>query len=57
MGLYGVFGKPHVLGLVKNVQMQGAQKTKPRSVYGNTLSGAVRSATQQTRDLQVMSVL
>ena len=41
-----VVEKPHVLGLVKNVQMQGAQKTEPRSVYRNTLSGAVRSATQ-----------
>jgi hypothetical protein len=34
------------LGLFKNVQMQGAQKTEPRGVYGYTLSGAVCSATQ-----------
>jgi len=27
--------------------MQGAQKTELRGVYGNTLSGAVCSATQQ----------
>jgi hypothetical protein len=39
--------KPHVLGLFKNVQMQGAQKTEPRGVYGYTLSGSVCSATQQ----------
>jgi len=39
--------KSHVLGLFKNVQMQGAQKTEPRSVYGYTLSDAVCSATQQ----------
>ena len=39
--------KSHVLGLFKNVQMQGAQKTEPRGVYGYTLSGAVCSATQQ----------
>jgi hypothetical protein len=35
------------LGLFKNVQMQGAQKTEPRGVYGYTLSGSVCSATQQ----------
>ena len=34
----------HVLGLFKNVQMQGAQKTEARGVYGDTLSGAVCSA-------------
>ena len=34
-------------GLFKNVQMQDAQKTEPRGVYGYTLSGAVCSATQQ----------
>jgi hypothetical protein len=28
----GVVEKPLVLGLFKNVQMQGAQKTEPRSV-------------------------
>jgi radical SAM superfamily enzyme len=39
--------KSHVLGLFKNVQMQGAQKTEPRGVYGNTLSGAVCSAAKQ----------
>jgi len=33
--------KPLVLGLFKNVQMQGAQKTEPRGVYEYTLSGAV----------------
>ena len=44
--------KSHVLGLFKypkghtNVQMQGAQKTEPRVVYGNTLSGAVCRATK-----------
>jgi hypothetical protein len=43
----GVVEKPHVWGLFKNVQMQGAQKAEPRGVYGNTLSGAVCSATQQ----------
>jgi hypothetical protein len=46
-GSIGVVEKPHVLGLFKNVQMQGAQKTEPRGVYGYTLSGAVSSATQQ----------
>jgi hypothetical protein len=39
---------PHVWGLFKNVQMQGAQKTEPRGVYRYTLSGAVCSATKQT---------
>jgi hypothetical protein len=34
-------------GLFKNVQMQGAQKTEPRGVYGYTLNGVVCSATQQ----------
>jgi hypothetical protein len=43
----GVVEKPYVWGLFKNVQMQGAQKTEPRGVYGYTLSGAVCSATQQ----------
>ena len=33
------------MGLFKNVQMQGAQKTEPRGVYEYTLSGAVCSAT------------
>jgi len=40
-GCIGVVEKPHVLGLFKNVQMQDAQKTGPRGVYGYTLSGAV----------------
>jgi hypothetical protein len=44
----GIIEKPHVWGLFKNVQMQGEQKTDPRSVYGYTLSGAFCSATQQT---------
>jgi len=35
------------VGLFKNVQMQGAQITESRGVYGYTLSGAVCSATQQ----------
>jgi hypothetical protein len=35
------------MGLFKNVQMQGAQKTELRGVYRYTLSGAVCSATQQ----------
>ena len=49
--------KSLVLGLFKNVQVQGAQKTELRGVYGYTLSGAVCSATQQThRALQGMSV-
>jgi hypothetical protein len=44
-------------GLFKNVQMQGAQKTESRGVYRHTSSGAVYSATQQTRRaLQGMSV-
>jgi hypothetical protein len=43
----GVVEKSHVLGLFKNVQMQGAQKSEPRGVYLNTLSGAVCRATQQ----------
>jgi len=43
----GVLNKSHGSGLFKNVQMQGVQKTELRSVYGNTLSGAVCSATQQ----------
>jgi hypothetical protein len=43
----GVVEESHVLGLFKNVQMQGAQKTEPRGVYENTLSGAFCSATQQ----------
>jgi hypothetical protein len=34
MGYIGVVEKPHVLGLFKNVQMQGAQKTEPRGIYG-----------------------
>ena len=37
----------NVLGLFKNVQMQGAQKTEPRGVYEYTLSDTVCSATQQ----------
>ena len=37
--------KSRVLGLFKNGQMQGAQKTEPRDVCENTLSGAVCSAT------------
>ena len=40
-----VVDKPIVLGLFKNGQMQGAQKTEPRDVCENTLSGAVCSAT------------
>jgi len=43
----GGVGKSHVWGLFKNVQMQGAQKTEPRGVYGYTLSDTVCSATQQ----------
>jgi hypothetical protein len=43
----GVVEKPHVWGLFKNVQMQGAQKTEPRGVYRYTLNGAVCSAIQQ----------
>jgi hypothetical protein len=39
--------KPHILGLFKNVHMQGAQKAEPRGVYENTLSGTVCSATRQ----------
>jgi hypothetical protein len=46
--LNGVVEKYYVWGLFKNVQMQGAQKTESRGVYGYTLSGAVYSATQQT---------
>ncbi|MEI6608999.1 MAG: radical SAM protein [Deltaproteobacteria bacterium] len=37
----------NILGLFKNVQMQGAQKTAPRGVYEYTLSDTVCSATQQ----------
>ena len=37
--------EPHVFGLFKNIQMQGAQKTEPRGVYGYTLSDTVCSAT------------
>jgi hypothetical protein len=44
--------KPNVFGLFKNVQMQGAQKTEPRGVYGYTLSGAVCSATRQMGGFQ-----
>jgi len=44
---FRVIEKSHVLGLFKNVQMQGAQKTEPQGVYLHTLSGAVCSATQQ----------
>jgi hypothetical protein len=47
-----VVEKPHFLGLFKNVQMQGAQKTELRGVYGYTLSGAVCSATQQVSFFQ-----
>jgi hypothetical protein len=47
IGIIGVIEKPHVWGLFKNVQMQGAQKIEPRGVYGYTLSGTVYSATQQ----------
>ena len=43
----GVVEKPLVWGLFKNAQMQGAQKTEPRGVYGYTLSSAVCGATQQ----------
>jgi methylenetetrahydrofolate--tRNA-(uracil-5-)-methyltransferase len=39
--------KRNLMGLFKNVQMQGAQKTEPRGVYEHTSSGAVCSATQQ----------
>ena len=45
---HGVVQKSHDWGLFKNVQMQGAPKAEPRGVYGNTLSGAVCSATPQT---------
>ena len=37
--------EPHVFGLFKNIQMQGAQKTEARGVYGYTLSDTVCSAT------------
>ena len=47
MGYFQVIEKTNVLGLFKNVQVQGAQKNEPRSVYGYTLSGAFYSATQQ----------
>jgi len=40
----GIFEKSHVSGLFKNAQVQGAQKTEPRGVYKDTLSGAVCSA-------------
>jgi hypothetical protein len=40
------YWRSNVLGLFKNVQMQGAQKTEPRGVYEYTLSDAVCSATQ-----------
>ena len=33
--------------LIRDVQMQGAQKTEPRGVYKYTLSDAVCSVTQQ----------
>jgi hypothetical protein len=36
-----VFKKLHVLGLFKNVKMQGAQKAEPRGIYRDKLSGAV----------------
>jgi prepilin-type N-terminal cleavage/methylation domain-containing protein len=53
----GVLEKAHVSGLFKNVQMQAAQRTEPRGVYLHTSSGAVCSATRQTRRaLQGMSV-
>ena len=42
-----VIEKPPVSGLFKNVQVQGAQKTESRGVYGYTLSGEVCSATKQ----------
>jgi hypothetical protein len=45
--MINLLGEPHIWGLFKNVQVQGAQKIEPRGVYGNTLSGAVCSATQQ----------
>lgn len=40
--------KLRLVGLFKNIQMQGTQKSEPRDVYLHTLSGAVCSATQQT---------
>ena len=46
LSISGVIEKPHVPGLFKNVQMQGAQITEPRGVYGYTLSDVVCSATQ-----------
>jgi prepilin-type N-terminal cleavage/methylation domain-containing protein len=59
----GVLEKVHISGLFKypeghaNAQVQGAQRTEPRGVYLHTSSGAVCSATQQTRRaLQGMSV-
>jgi glycosyltransferase involved in cell wall biosynthesis len=56
-GEHGVVEQTHVSGLFKNVQMQGAQKTEPRGVYGHTLSDTVCGATQQARRaLQGMSV-
>jgi hypothetical protein len=57
LSISGIIEKPHVPGLFKNVQMQGAQITEPRGVYRYTLSGAVCSTTppeggtQQTRAL------
>ena len=40
------------MGLFKNVQMQGAQKTEPQGVYAYMLSGDVCSATQQVSVFQ-----
>ena len=42
-----VIDPPTVLGLFKNAQVQGAQKTELRGVYEYTLSGTICSATQQ----------
>jgi hypothetical protein len=44
---FRVIEKSHVLGLFKNVKMQGAQKPEPRGVYVHTLSGTVCSAADE----------
>lgn len=49
--------KVFIMGLFKNIQMQGAQKNGSRGVYSNTSSDRFCSATKQThRALQGMSV-
>jgi hypothetical protein len=44
---FTIRGESRIMGLFKNVQIQGAQKTETRGVYRYTLSDAVCSATQQ----------